>query len=526
MVQWCLSSLKPGEPGLVVKARAVAGRVEAGRGHRPRLNDIPKAVATKVMYLRKYLDIAAVAACSAFLIAISCPHDAFPTEAQVKSLTVSDTGHYLFRDGVPFFWLGDTTWSLVNRYTREEAKLYLEHRHKQGFTIEHMMFLFDGGPGITTLASNTEGIEPLLNMDLSTPNEAYFKNVDYLIRLAYEQDLVMVILPCGGSSGSFIKKKKIITKENARIYGQWVGRRYRDMPNIIWSNGFDLKPWDFEDDAREFAAGLREGDGGSHLITYHPSGGASSSYFQSENWLDVNIIQTWADYLKIYPMVSADYLRVPPKPVVLAEGAYEEGPEYPTAPITPLLIRKQAYWSYLAGGFHTYGHNDIWRKNPTWRQALDSPGARQMGVLKQIFTSREWWKHVPDQSVFAMGASGEKTLNAAARSNEGDSIIIYLSSPTTVSINMSKITAGQAVRATWVNPETGEQTIIGTFPNTRQRSFTTPELWQDAVLLLDGDQVPGEWPIADGGELLAPYLNVGLRVRPSGVKNHHLRSRG
>ena len=302
----------------------------------------------------------------------------------------------------------------------------------------------------------------------------------------------MVILACGGSSGSFVKKKKIITKDNARTYGKWLGQRYKDMPNIIWANGFDLKPWDFEQVAREFAAGLREGDGGVHLITYHPSGGASFSYFHHEGWLDINLIQTWADYLKIYLMVTVDYLRIPPKPVVLAEGAYEEGLEYPTRPITPLLIRKQAYWSYLAGGFHTYGHNDIWRKSPTWRQALDSPGARQMGVLKKIFTSGEWWKYVPDQSVFATGASGEETLNAAARSSEGNRIVLYLSSPTTVSLDMSQITAGPAVRATWVNPETGEQTLIGSFPNAGQRVFATPESCQDAVLLLDATKSPGD----------------------------------
>jgi len=423
-------------------------------------------------------------------VPICYPRDASSTKTETLGLRVSDTGHYLLKDGAPFFWLGDTAWSLVNRYSREEAEDYLERRRKQGFSVEHIMLLFDGGPGITTPATNSEGAEPFLKMNPDTPNEAYFRNVDELIRLALRKDLTMVILACGGSGGSFVKKKKIITKESARNYGKWLGLRYGKMPNIIWANGFDLKPWDHEEVAKEFAAGLREGDGGSHLITYHPSGGASSSYFHRESWLDLNIIQTWADYLKIYPMVTADYLRVPPRPVVMAEGAYEEGPEYPTAPITPLLVRKQAYWSYLAGGFHSYGHNDIWRKNPTWREALEAPGARQMGVLKKIFISRPWWKYVPDQSVFAKGASDEKTLNAAARSTVGDGIVVYLSSLVTVSINMNKITAGRVVRASWVNPETGDRTVAGDFPNTGQRTFTTPLSWQDAVLLLNATQLP------------------------------------
>ena len=75
----------------------------------------------------------------------------------------------------------------------------------------------------------------------------------------------------------------------------------------------------------------------------------------------------------------ADYCRLPVKPVVLAEGAYEDGPEYPSRPITPYVVRKQAWWAFLSGGFHTYGHNDMWRKNPTWRASLDSPGATPNG---------------------------------------------------------------------------------------------------------------------------------------------------
>jgi hypothetical protein len=401
-------------------------------------------------------------------------------------LAVSENGRYFVRDGAPFFWMGDTVWSLVNRYTPEEAEDYLEHRRRQGFNVVHVMILFDGGPGLTTPAADSQSQLPFVDMNVATPNEAYFRNVDTIVRLAREKGFILVILGCGGSGGSFVREKQVITQENARAYGSWLARRYRDEPHIVWSNGFDLKPWLFEEIAHEFAAGLQEGDPPGRLITYHPCGNASSSYFHHQPWLAANFIQTWADYLRIYPMVHHDFLRTPAKPVVLVEGAYEEGPEYPTGPITPLLVRQQAYWAYLAGGFHTYGHNDMWRHNPTWRQSLDSPGAQHMGVLKQIFTARPWWKHTPDQSVFALGAGGEKVLNAAACSSDGDSVIVYLSSPTTVSINMEKINAAKTVRARWVNTETGEETVIGEFPNTGTRAFTTPESRPDAVLLLDG----------------------------------------
>ena len=34
------------------------------------------------------------------------------------------------------------------------------------------------------------------------------------------------------------------------------------------------------------------------------------------------------------------------------EGAYKSGPEYPLGPITPLLVRRQAWWTLISGMSH------------------------------------------------------------------------------------------------------------------------------------------------------------------------------
>src|SRR5437660_249869 len=140
-------------------------------------------------------------------------------------LQVSENGRYFTKDGAPFFWMGDTVWSLVNRYTPEEAEDYLEHRRRQGFTVLHLMLLFDGGPGLSTPAADTRNELPFRDMNPATPNEAYFANVDHVIQLAREKGFILVILPCGGSGGSFVRAKAVITEENVRAYGRWLGRR-------------------------------------------------------------------------------------------------------------------------------------------------------------------------------------------------------------------------------------------------------------------------------------------------------------
>jgi hypothetical protein len=400
-----------------------------------------------------------------------------------SQLTVHE--HYFVRNGKPFFWLGDTSWTIFNLYSPAEAEEYLEHRARQGFNVINVMMVFTGGPGMKPVSEDTNGQLPFLNWNPATPNEVFFKNVDRVLAVAKEKDLVLAIMPCGGSSGAYVKKQKIFTEANVREYGRWLGRRYKDVPNLIWVNGFDLKTTEYVELTEALAAGLREGEGGAQLLTFHPGGGNSSSFFHTEDWLSYNTIQTWSDYWRIHPLVLADYCRLPVKPVVLAEGAYEDGPEYPSRPITPLVVRKQGWWAYLAGGFHTYGHNDMWRKNPTWRQSLDAPGARQMGILKHVLETRNWWTLVPDQAVIATGTGSDKDLNASARSARGDWAIVYMSTRNPVSIDLRRITAADMCHATWINPETGESSDAGVFPTSGLHPFTPALPSEDAVLLLE-----------------------------------------
>jgi hypothetical protein len=394
--------------------------------------------------------------------------------------------HYFLRDGQPFFWLGDTAWTLSDLYTPADAEEYLDHRARQGFTVINVTMIFADSPSANPVSADANGNLPFLNWNPATPNEAYFKNIDRVLAAARSKNLILALMPSGG--GGFVKKHKVFTEANAREYGRWLGRRYRDTPNLIWVNGFGSRSSEQPEVTRGLAAGLQEGDKGQHLITFHSGGGNSSSYFQTEKWLAYNTIETWSDFWRIHPLVVADYGRLPVKPVILGEGAYEEGPEYPSRPITPHVVREQAWWSFLAGGFHTYGHNDVWRKNPTWRQSLDSPGARQMGILKQVLSTRTWWTLAPDQSVFALGAGSDKDLNAAAASTNGDWAILYLSARNPVTVDFGKIKTSRSVLATWINPETGEATVAGVFPNDTLRPLTPALTSEDAVLLLEATQ--------------------------------------
>jgi hypothetical protein len=97
--------------------------------------------------------------------------------------------------------------------------------------------------------------------------------------------------------------------KNAVVYGRYLGRRFRDKAALIWILGGDRPVENDEQLAtwRALAAGLDEGDGGRHLMSFHPTGTwdgytayngprNSSVYWQNDNWLDFNMIQTGHEF--------------------------------------------------------------------------------------------------------------------------------------------------------------------------------------------------------------------------------------
>ena len=91
---------------------------------------------------------------------------------------------------------------------------------------------------------------------------------------------------------------------------------------------------------------------------------------------------------------------------------------------------------------------------------------------------------MPDQSIIASGENSGLKLNVAARSINGNWIVVYLSCNTTISIETDRIDS-EKIKASWADPTTGLRTEMGNFDNEGIRSFSTPEGWDDAVLILE-----------------------------------------
>lgn len=418
-------------------------------------------------------------------------------------LKISATGRFLVHaDGRPFFYLGDTAWELFHRLTREEADRYLENRARKGFTVIQAVVLAELD-GLKT--PNAYGDLPLEDMDLGTPNEAYFHHVDYIVDRAAALGLFIGMLPTWGDKvGSY--GHYFINEQNARGYGRFLGRRYRDKP-IIWILGGD-RPADVTAEIwTELAAGLKAGDGGRHLMTYHPFGGGhSSTTFHYSDWLDFNMIQSGHNPTSHnYTRIQIDYNLRPPKPCMDGEPAYE----YPADDMPPhravgaLQVRRRAYWALFAGAHgHTYGTHPIWQmyappKEPLWdvhtpwHQAMDLPGAIQLAHVKALLLSRPFLTRIPDQSAIYSGLQGGLAYVTVTRDgtpghNDATYLMAYFPQHSAITLKTERL-AGHTIRAWWFNPRDGSVQKTGGRKKEVRMEFTPPTKseTEDWVLVLD-----------------------------------------
>lgn len=438
--------------------------------------------------------------------------------ADAPRLKVSDNGRYLVTDqGRPFFYLADTAWQLFHRLNREDAETYLRDRAIKQFTVIQAVALaeLDG-----LNAPNAYGHRPLVDNDPTRPDlkdgpeNDYWDHVDHIIDRAESHGLYVGLLPTWGDKWN--KKwgggPEIFSPENAAVYGQWLGRRYRNKP-IIWILGGD-RP--IESDrhkaiVRAMAQGLREGDRGNHLITFHPPGGqGSSAWFHDEPWLDFNMRQNGhvVEFTQRYALTRADYDRRPTKPVLDGEPIYEDHPVSFNAKTLGHSIaadvRRPLYWNLFSGACgHTYGHHSVWQmwspgRTPIndpllpWQEAIDQPGAGQMQHGRKLIESRPFLTRIPDDSVVVAqrvatsvpGAGSRRFV--ATRDSQGSFAMVYAPVGRAFKVRMDKI-SGQRVNAWWYDPRTGKAESIGVFDNRGERPFSPPNPGEalDWVLVLD-----------------------------------------
>ncbi len=409
----------------------------------------------------------------------------------VYPVKMSANGRYLMdQNNVPFLMVGDAPHSLVVNLSSSNAAIYLADRATNGFNtlwVEALCNTYTGGRANGSLLNGTlpftNTIPSTSSYDLTTPNEAYFAYVDQIVRMAATNGIQVMLDPI--ETGGWLTTMLANGTTRCRTYGQYLGNRYKNFPNIIWISGNDFQNWSTAtNDAvvTAVALGIKDYDT-NHFQTIELNYNVSSS-LDDPNWAPIVRLNAAYTYYPTYDEVLHAYRQSTNRPVFMEEANYEYEALIAGEPVTTApILRQQEYWTLLSGGAgQLYGNHYIWPFLSGWQTHLDTPGALEMRYLTALFTPRAWYNLVPDTNHVVVTAgygtyssSGYVSANSyitAASTPDGTLAIAYMPTVRTITVNLAKF--GGAVTARWYDPSSGNYSSItgSPFANTGTQNFT------------------------------------------------------
>lgn len=406
--------------------------------------------------------------------------------------------YFMYADGTPFFYLGDTHWSMMTEPFEEMFKKVVNERVAQGFTVyqsEPLKAHYDLSNGVD------EGdLAALHDMDR---------------RFQFIADAGLVHANAQFFFASEIARHPYTDDSLARLCRMWVAR-YGAYP-VLWTTAqevdndfyfdagknkfFDAKsnpwkkvlewihkydPWQHPGSAHMELAGGKPEPKEFPPVDQRPKYGygvlASTSSFREvpgHTWYAVQ----WSppNNAGIPWFTVEDFWKNGQgKPVVDYEGHYdhlwtlEDG------------ARQQGWTAYLNGMCgQGYGAIDIWyykseydmkedsvrgavtitvqQKQTKWQESLNFPAARQLGIyMKKFLQAVGWWKLVPrfgDKTWFEAGKSAWYSLATI----DDNLYVLYLYNWSTKTTGTLGHLRNEPYTAQWFNPRTGEYSDAGTF---------------------------------------------------------------
>ncbi|HEY0341842.1 MAG TPA: DUF4038 domain-containing protein, partial [Steroidobacteraceae bacterium] len=419
--------------------------------------------------------------------------------APVYPLMASSNHRYLVdQSGAPVLLMGDGSAQTLVQRVPSVVTTYLDDRESYGFNALWMHVITNQGIGGNANGVTDDNIAPFTGTisngscdsgpcyDLTTPNSAYFARVDQIVNIAAAHGMVVFLDML--DNDSYLQLYEANGDARVTAFAQYLVNRYKSFPNIVWMTGNDFQTWNTSSTDNQLALDIMStiaGSDAAHLQTtelnYYVSGSLDDSLLVPYTGLAsaYTYSPTYDEVLKEYNSTAKT------APVYLIEAYYEQ--DFHLGNVTNLMLRKQPWWTVLAGGLGGYFYGSIWWTFPSgWQNSIDTPAVAQVGYWKTLMTSLPWYNLVPDQThqivtagygtYSGNGTGSVQTDNyvTAAGTPDGKLVIAYLPASTTLTVNMTKLSG--AVTAQWFDPSNGTYTSIAGSPlaNTGTRNFTSP----------------------------------------------------
>lgn len=441
-----------------------------------------------------------------------------------------------YDDGTPFFYLGDTHWSLGDE-TQDMVKTICEKRVSQGFTVfqsEPIGATFDFSNGIDEsdmagLESYDEKFRTIADAGLVHANAEFF--------FPYSMG-VLVDYMGGYTDGEICENAKAYLEKISRY---WVAR-YSAYP-VMWTLGqeVDRDFYSREDNHPEWnvlnnpyklvAEYIDKYDAYSHPLTAHQeNSGGTGAYGNGEGTAEK--LKKYADSKpSAFRNVAAhswyaaqwspdlteksnqkrekDYwYNSQGKPVINYEG------RYCYLWTKNFGSRMQGWASYLSGMFgYGWGAHDTWsylnvydednnssdgidtitsqeKTDATWQDALEYPSSYQMGYMKEFFTYFDWWNLIPRFNNILYFDRTPGVYAYTASNSDNSEMVIYFYSFSDESIGqrpngnefsgsltgrIGSLEPSTVYNYKWFNPSTGEYSEEKQFVSTPLGTYSIGE---------------------------------------------------
>lgn len=392
-----------------------------------------------------FLPLAALASATGFPSATSNPF------ADHGRLQIAKSGtHLAHTDGTPYFFLADTCWCGPALSSEADWETYLARRRQQGFTAVQ----FNMVSPWRTAPTDAEGRRSYTLRDARlTVNEAFYSGrLDARLRAINRAGLLAVPVLCwankAGDAGTDL------TEDQAVELIRFEVARYADV-HALWIlagdnpyQGKDAEKWK-NVGRRVFAAGSAKSPA---LVTTHPTGESWPwNDWENESWLTVLGYQSGhgdgggtLKWLHSGPPAAYGKRATFSRPAINLEAPYEDHLAYQSKkPHSDLSVRRAVYWSLLVAPVAgvTYGGHGVWSWHTrpgepptdhghsgvakTWREALELPGATQMGYARAFFESLPWTRLRPANDLLTNQNPDPARFIACAATPDRSVVVAY-----------------------------------------------------------------------------------------------------
>lgn len=389
-----------------------------------------------------------------------------------------------YDDGTPFFYLGDTHWSLGDE-TQDMVKTICAKRAEQGFTVFQSEpigagFLVENGVSEADMAGFADydaKFKTIADAGLTHANAEFFfpAYMDSLIKNMGGYSDTAVI----GADGKPTQIKEI--SEQAKLYLERLSRywvaRYSAYP-VLWTLGQEVDndfywtddnhpEWNSLNNPYKLVAEyIDRFDPYCHPISAHQENSGSTAAYGSGEGRNEKLTSYCGAAPSVFRDCSAhDWYAVQWSPSLTHNSSRQVEKDYwYNSQGKPAInyegrycylwtknfgSRAQGWISYLSGMYgYGWGAHDTWsylniydeendssdgvdtitsaeKINATWQDALTYPSSDQMGYMKNFFGTLNWWELIPrfdDKRYFRPDAG---VYYCAASNDDNSDIVLY-----------------------------------------------------------------------------------------------------